>query len=127
MRKFILLFTFTFFGLLTWSCDDEMPSSGSIYGMVSDAESTSPIMGAQVILSPGNITAVTGSDGTYEFQNLDAGQYKLMVSASGYNVNNRQVTVVAGESIICPQYRYFRQYRLVHQQYYRKLAFCKSG
>ena len=101
MRKFILLFTFTFFWLLTWSCDDEMPSSGSIYGMISDAESTSPIMGAQVILSPGNITAVTGSDGTYEFQNLDAGQYNLMVSASGYNVNNRQVTVVAGESIIC--------------------------
>lgn len=85
------------------SCEKEPAYDfyGSIYGMITDAQTNAPVVGAQVMLSPGNFTTVTGSDGHYEFQNLDAGQYKLSVYASGYSVNTRQVTVVSGESVIC--------------------------
>ncbi len=96
MKKFVYVFSFLI-GLLLTGCEVELPETmGSIYGIVSDMETGEPVRGASVILSPGNQTTVTGSDGHYEFSNLEAGQYKLQVSANGYNTNSRQITVVAG-------------------------------
>lgn len=69
---------------------------GSIYGIVSDAESGEPVRGASVVLSPTNFSTVTGSDGHYEFTDLEAGQYKIQVQAHGYNTNSRQISVVPG-------------------------------
>lgn len=103
MRKLIAMLLSAVAVVLITSCEDETAYDfyGSIYGMISDAQTNAPVAGAQVMLSPGNVTTVTGSDGHYEFQNLDAGQYKLSVYAAGYSVNTRQVTVVSGESVIC--------------------------
>ncbi len=96
MKKFVYVFSFLI-GLLLTGCEVELPETmGSIYGIVSDMETGEPVRGASVMLSPGNQTTVTGSDGHYEFSNLEAGQYKLQVSANGYNTNSRQITVVAG-------------------------------
>ena len=61
-------------------------------------ETGDPIRGASVVLSPGNRTTVTGSDGHFEFLNLEATQYKIQVSANGYVTNSRQITVLAGTS-----------------------------
>ena len=83
MRKTIIALSLAVLAACPISCDDtEIETTGSIYGMVSDADSKDPVTGAQVTLSPGNITTVTGSDGFYEFQNVEEGQYKLM--SSGY-------------------------------------------
>ena len=96
MKKFVYVFSLLI-GLLLTGCEVELPETmGSIYGIVSDMETGEPIRGASVMLSPGNQTSVTGSDGHYEFANLEAGYYKLQVSANGYNTNSRQITVVAG-------------------------------
>ena len=96
MKKFVYVVSLLI-GLLLTGCEVELPETmGSIYGIVSDMETGEPIRGASVMLSPGNQTSVTGSDGHYEFANLEAGYYKLQVSANGYNTNSRQVTVVAG-------------------------------
>ena len=96
MKKIVYVFSLLI-GLLLTGCEVELPETmGSIYGIVSDMETGEPIRGASVMLSPGNQTSVTGSDGHYEFANLEAGYYKLQVSANGYNTNSRQVTVVAG-------------------------------
>lgn len=74
---------------------------GDIYGIVVDADSNNPLSGVQVTISPGNKSTVTGSIGSYEFQKMEPGQYKLLFSASGYKSNTRQVTIVSGEKVTC--------------------------
>ena len=97
MKKFFCIFPL-FAVLLMTACEEELPETmGGIYGIVSNSETGEPVRGASVILSPGNQTTVTGYDGHFEFSNLAAGQYKLQASASGYNTNSRQITVVAGK------------------------------
>lgn len=98
--RYILIFLTA--ALLLWTCKEpEYDVYGTIYGTVTDAETKEPVSGAQVILSPGNLTAVTGSSGSYEFTELEAGQYRLAVSAQDYNTDSRQVTVISGERILC--------------------------
>lgn len=99
MRKlFYAIFPLAALLLLT-TCEEELPNTmGKIYGIVGDMETGDPIRGASVVLSPGNRTTVTGSDGHFEFLNLEATQYKIQVSANGYVTNSRQITVLAGTS-----------------------------
>ncbi|MBQ1178673.1 MAG: carboxypeptidase regulatory-like domain-containing protein [Bacteroidaceae bacterium] len=83
--------------MLCAACEQELPDTmGSIYGIVSDVDNGEPIRGASVVLSPSNHTTVTGADGHYEFLNLEASQYKIQVTASGYVTNSRQITVKPG-------------------------------
>ena len=56
---------------------------------------------AEVVLSPGNLSTVTGVDGHFEFKDLDPGQVKVQVSSAGYVTDSRQVTVVPGMSSQC--------------------------
>lgn len=85
--------------LLLTTCEEELPNTmGNIYGIVGDMETGDPIRGASVILSPGNRSTVTGSDGHFEFLNLEATQYKIQVAANGYVTNSRQITVLSGTS-----------------------------
>ena len=85
--------------LLLTTCEEELPNTmGNIYGIVGDMETGDPIRGASIILSPGNRSTVTGSDGHFEFLNLEATQYKIQVSANGYVTNSRQITVLFGTS-----------------------------
>lgn len=87
--------------LMTSCSKDEEPIFGGIYGTIRDAETGMPIYNAEIILSPGSRTTVSGRDGSYEYQNVDAGQYTLSVAATGYQYNNRTVTVLTGESTLC--------------------------
>lgn len=82
------------------SCSEEEPTSmlGRIYGIVSDQETGEPIRGVSVTLSPSNLTTVTGSDGHYEFIDVEPGQYKIHCQASGYLSNSKSVVVTAGAS-----------------------------
>lgn len=98
MKKIVYVFSLLI-GLLLTGCEVELPETmGSIYGIVGDMENGEPIRGASVILSPSNRSTVTGSDGHFEFLNLEASQYKIQVSAKGYMTNSRQITVLAGSS-----------------------------
>lgn len=82
------------------SCSEEETTSmlGTVYGIVSDMETGEPIKGASVTLSPSNLTTVTGSDGHYEFIDVEPGQYKIHCQASGYLSNSKSVVVTAGAS-----------------------------
>lgn len=53
---------------------DEVETTGSIYGIVNDADNGEPISGAHVTLNPGGKATNTGSDGRYEFLSMDPGQ-----------------------------------------------------
>ena len=96
------IFTCLFCCLLTVGCsEDEVPTFGGVYGIVSDSETGSALRNAEVVLSPGNLSTVTGVDGHFEFKDLDPGQVKVQVSSAGYVTDSRQVTVVPGMSSQC--------------------------
>ena len=96
------IFTCLFCCLLTVGCsEDEVPTFGGVYGIVSDSETGSALRNAEVVLSPGNLSTVTGVDGHFEFKDLDPGQVKVQVSLAGYVTDSRQVTVVPGMSSQC--------------------------
>lgn len=94
--KVIALATIT---SITYSCQPvEVINKGSIDGIVLDAITSEPINGASVVLSPSNSSMSTGSDGKYQFSNLDQGDYTVESSKSGYTSNTKTVTILAGQS-----------------------------
>lgn len=58
--------------------------SGSIYGVVADKATGEPIKSAGVELSPGGLKTITGSEGQFEFTELDPGKYTLLITKTGY-------------------------------------------
>ena len=72
---------------------------GDIYGIVSDAVTHDPIAGAHVTINPGGRSQVTGSDGRFEFKDLDPQQYTITAQRTGYQTNRRTITAVVGETI----------------------------
>lgn len=72
----------------------------SITGTVVDDTTMEPIEGVEVSLSPyhGNSKA-TKSDGSFEFTNLEAGQYTIVVQKPGYNSNKKTINAIAGEKV----------------------------
>lgn len=84
--------------LLFQSCTkDEVETTGTIYGIVNNADSSEPIQGASVSLNPGGKSTTTGSDGRYEFNNMDPGQYTIQIQKPGFQTNTKRINVVAGE------------------------------
>ncbi len=61
---------------------EELP--GSIYGTVVDKATGEPIKSAGVELNPSGLKTVTGSEGQFEFTELDPGKYTLFVTKTGY-------------------------------------------
>ena len=57
---------------------------GSIYGTVTDFATGEPVGNANVKLRPNGETTLTGSDGAYEFNDLEAGKYSLLLSKAQY-------------------------------------------
>lgn len=92
-------------GILLLSCGlfqncakDEVETTGTIYGIVNDSDNGEPVQDAHVMFLPSGKTANTGSDGSYEFQNLEPGQYTIQISKKGYyKTNTKRITVIAGE------------------------------
>ena len=84
MKKIIYLFVgIILFGGLYYSCvPEELP--GSIYGTVVDKATGEPIKSAGVELSPSGLKTVTGSEGQFEFTELDPGKYTLIITKTGY-------------------------------------------
>jgi hypothetical protein len=71
--------------------------TGGLQGSVSDARTSAPVAGAQVIIAGqvGVFTVTTGPDGKYDVADLPIGAYLVNVQATGYYVNAVQVGVVA--------------------------------
>ncbi|GHV09820.1 hypothetical protein FACS1894162_1310 [Bacteroidia bacterium] len=78
---------------------DEYDLFATLYGNVNDSATGDPISNATVVLSPGGKTKTTGSDGSYQFEDLDAAQYTITVQKTGYQTNRKTVTAVSGEKV----------------------------
>lgn len=84
-------------GMLHSCAKDEVETMGTIYGIVNDSDNGEPVQDAHVSLTPYGKTINTGSDGSYEFQEMEPGQYTIQISKSGYKTNTKRISVVAGE------------------------------
>ncbi len=84
MKKIFYLLSLVLLATLLWQgCEnDDLP--GSIYGTVVDKATGEPIKSAGVELSPGGLKTVTGSEGQFEFTQLNPGSYTLLVTKTGY-------------------------------------------
>lgn len=77
------------------SCTKEK-ATGRIQGIVTNMNTTEPIQGVNISLSPTGASAVTGSDGRYEFNNLEAGNYTVQGVKAGYESNTKNISITAG-------------------------------
>ena len=84
MKKLFYLLSLVLLATLLWQgCEnDDLP--GSIYGTVVDKATGEPIKSAGVELSPSGLKTVTGSEGQFEFTQLNPGSYTLLVTKTGY-------------------------------------------
>ena len=82
---------------LTTSCEPvTYDTFCDITGIVVDMDSGDPIQQARVTLSPSGYNTYTGSDGCFEFLDLDANQYTVMAQKTGYVTNYKTIKTVAG-------------------------------
>ena len=77
------------------SCTKEK-ATGRIQGIVTNMNTTEPIQGVNISLSPTGASAVTGSDGRYEFNNLEAGNYTVQGVKAGFESNTKNISITAG-------------------------------
>ena len=87
-------------GLTSWMNFTLVPTTGTVTGHVYDSVDGSPVEYATVVivLTSENKTVQTNNDGMFELEYIAPGVFTLEVSAVGYDPNETEVTVVAGET-----------------------------
>ena len=74
-------------------------TTGEIRGVVTDAVSKEPLVGAQVSLKDSKIGAATNINGEYVIRRLQPGEYTVVARYVGYRTATKTVTVTAGSSV----------------------------
>jgi hypothetical protein len=74
------------------------PTTGSIYGQVTNPAGDSLIAGAIISTSPQTIAVITDSQGNYTISNLSPGRYTITASKGIYNPGAVTITVTAGQA-----------------------------
>ena len=72
----------------------------TISGTVTEYGTNNPIQGADVIIQPAQIPTKTGSDGTFYFKDIDAGQLRVQAQKEGYESNTKTIMANGGETLI---------------------------
>lgn len=100
MKKFKFIIVLFVAAMIFGACEKENYNLyTTITGTVVHVDNGEPLAGVSVTLSPTGKSYVTGSDGMFEFADLDAQQYTVTVQKSGYVSNRKIVTGVAGETV----------------------------
>ena len=95
-KNILYLFILSALVLLGACVKDIEVFTGNILGKVTDAKTGEPLQGASVTITPTGNAKTTGSDGIFEFLDLEPRQYEIQASKDGYNSNSKRVTVVTG-------------------------------
>lgn len=78
---------------------EKFEAFGDMVGIVVDKETDDSIAGVTVTILPTSKNTYTGSDGQFEFKDLDVQQYTVTAQKTGYQSNRKIVNVVAGETV----------------------------
>ena len=73
-------------------------AQGTLTGTITDAESGTPIAGAEITLIDMNMGANSLDGGLFEMVDIPAGTHDVEVRLLGYQAERRQVTIVDGEA-----------------------------
>jgi len=78
-----------------YACDEKEPliTTGTIKGTITCAENQQPLSGVSINITPGGSTKTTGDNGAYSFDRLEAQEYTLTFTLSGYNTKVEKITV----------------------------------
>ena len=85
--------------LLIFSYSLVFPQNGIISGFISDSSSGEALIGANVIIQETGQGMATDINGYYIIQNINPGEYTLMVSYVGFRLSREKVTVSSAQSI----------------------------
>ena len=102
MKRFVIILTLGI--LLSIACSEDAQVSittGTISGSVVDKTTGEQIPVASIKLSPTGKTTITGSDGAFEFNDIEAGEYTISATKEGYNSGKNSVVVAAGSNSEC--------------------------
>lgn len=86
---------FALYGCKTYDYD----YYGTISGTVLDYTDNFPIENATILMMPGSQTVLTGQDGNFIYEGLEAGQYTLSIQRSGYQSERKIIEVISGETV----------------------------
>ncbi|MBO4560677.1 MAG: carboxypeptidase-like regulatory domain-containing protein [Bacteroidaceae bacterium] len=96
MKKFLLLLFPMLF--LTTCTEPVVETFGNIAGTVTDSRTHNPLAGVSIKLTPTGNSQVTGSNGTFQFDNLEVQEYTISFSKVGYYSLEEKVSVKPGLS-----------------------------
>lgn len=99
MKKLILIAFAIIAIALFWQGCRKPEKTGTIYGTVTDQATGEPVKIAGVELFPIGLKTVTGSDGTYQFTNVEYGEYELFVTKIGYESTKKSGIQLKGTSV----------------------------
>ncbi len=72
---------------------------GKIRGIVFDANSKEPLIGANVIIKGTSIGAATDIEGKFALPKMESGNYILKISYVGYKDKEQKVTILSGKTV----------------------------
>lgn len=72
-------------------------TTGSIAGVVKDTDNGQLLENCNISITPGGLSKISSSQGSYEFSDLEPGEYSMTFTKSGYETSNTYVTVTAGK------------------------------
>lgn len=74
-------------------------TTGTLRGVVTDAQSSQPLSGVPVRLAETGVTATSDALGRFELSSVSPGTWTLVVSLVSYTMVRREVAVAAGEVV----------------------------
>lgn len=102
MKRIIALTLMIVTITVQWQGCTKPEETGTIYGTVTDFDTGEPVKNANVKLRPSGETTMTGSDGTFMFQDLKKGDYGLSLSKAEYeDLNDDYVIHLAAGRNAC--------------------------
>lgn len=103
MKKTIRFFAWLVFLLCTFttSCirEDYSNMNVTITGTVIDYDTEDALSGVAITLLPGGRNTYTGSDGAFQFNEIEAQQYHIQCRKDGYKHERTQINPSPGETI----------------------------
>ncbi len=102
MKNKFVLAVMAFFTIVVISACDPVTyeTYGNISGTVIDKDTGEPLDDAYISLTPKiKPNIYSGSDGQFEFKDLEVEQYTIAATKAGYEADRTIVNVIAGETV----------------------------
>lgn len=81
------------------SPEDIIDTTGNLIGVVCDSRNGQTLSGVSVTLSPTGVTYSTGSDGRYEFKDIQSQNYSVSVKKEGYREDKKTIFVPVAQDV----------------------------